>query len=249
MDRLTTLRKQLYGNGPAGAFEKQPRERAQSMPMLRRTSVPEKSYVLDFPSRSTSVKTSKPLLTTKKAQSNLKSAFKAIKEEVFNDDEDYDSDEEDRRNGVPTTISEASTQKPQRKLVEEAQANIDRLKALRKELKKDYAQIGITYQRYRNRFALRRGMDWNAARWEKFLLVEGIYFDLQKRILMVEDEIQNLIAQSLCLRDHAQPSRRGRWYQEGQTLVWSLTGSQEEKRRYGDCKPPECNGVNLDGIY
>ncbi|KAI0473521.1 hypothetical protein GGR56DRAFT_695852 [Xylariaceae sp. FL0804] len=76
----------------------------------------------------------------------------------------------------------------------------------------------------------------SARRWASFLHAEEAHAGFQAELLALDRRVQDLVAENISFRDHAQPSRRGRWSREGDTVVWSLTSGADEfrRRRGGD---------------
>ncbi|KAI2463129.1 hypothetical protein F4781DRAFT_417575 [Annulohypoxylon bovei var. microspora] len=188
--------------------------RSYSVPSLKiLNQVHEEEHVLgESPQRSISrnskIKHPKPLHhTIPQYLATVRNSRLALRSE----DEDYDSDEEDRRNGVPIIVTEnrgckfssAMVTSVSRK-IEEKQEEKCRLQKLLVEPKSKYLEARAWY--FEN-----RGMDWNVRMWSHFIELEDEFFKITDQIYNLECEITNLETRLSSFVDCKRLSPTGHW--------------------------------------
>ncbi|KAI1100816.1 hypothetical protein F4804DRAFT_335855 [Jackrogersella minutella] len=137
------------------------------------------------------------------------------------EDEDYDSDEEDRRNGVPIIV----LKNPGCKITPAMTTNVRReIQAKREEKYQLQKKIAIPKQRYfeaRGYYFENRGRDWTARMWSYFTGIEDYYFKMADKIYDLECEIGQLETKLASFLDHDRLPSVGRWVvNPNGTRIW-----------------------------
>ncbi|KAI1320877.1 hypothetical protein F5Y16DRAFT_405472 [Xylariaceae sp. FL0255] len=204
MDRATALRKQIFENSKPGVFERQPQKRVNSLPLVRRDSWVQKDAI---PARCVSLcskvaRNPTRLRSRSRSRTRLQSRQQFLpndkvdpSQKVEEKDQCYDSDEEDRRNGVPTTYTHHNPSLPTQRPIHEIEAEYALWNTRRAELQHLLDRNEEIYWRYRALFAEAVGRDWNPARWRKFLKLEDNVYMLKAQVSECELEMQCLCAQ------------------------------------------------------
>ncbi|KAI1314128.1 hypothetical protein F5Y03DRAFT_4075 [Xylaria venustula] len=166
---------------------------------------------------------------SKKDYDRLRLAEK-LKPEPINEEPEpqavsYDSDEEDRRNGVPTTYHDSQLipfEASMKSLIE------DQFKLLQRQaddLSATFEEWKVRYGEFRRRYSENFGLDWSVSAWNTFLEFEDAYFAFQSQLFAVEDQMANMHAQLYLFFDHtASSSSNSTSHCEGDVTILEWKG-------------------------
>ncbi|KAJ8126675.1 hypothetical protein O1611_g6963 [Lasiodiplodia mahajangana] len=141
------------------------------------------------------------------------------------DVEGYESDEEDRRNGVPITYSPCCYIISQASMKRELEAEFRRLKHHGEELSKSLAQRKEEYRQLCESFS--QSSNLSSSQWEGFSAFSDAYFNIREELFTVQEEMGHIHAQLRLFLDHSPP--HDSWLEEEDILVWApeeATGQQ-----------------------
>ncbi|CAJ2499729.1 Uu.00g025820.m01.CDS01 [Anthostomella pinea] len=234
-------------------------QRSSTLPVARREGwAREKPYVLgEKPSRSISLTTKvKGRITNLAVECHPRyrgsGGSNGAEAEAEAEADGYDSDEEDRRNGVPVTVVEANHIQEDRQAA--LKSKIETLQCRRKELQARFEAHSGRYLAYRRLFLSKRGpVGWSAERWAMFLVLEDDYFARRDRLWQLEERVQKIFTQCMSFQNHAElTSMRngGHWHRQGAMMVWSMSDPAVEKEIAGGGggMPLVYNGIDYNAI-
>ncbi|KAI1089412.1 hypothetical protein F5B19DRAFT_467428 [Rostrohypoxylon terebratum] len=107
-------------------------------------------------------------------------------------EEGYDSDEEDRKNGVPIIVTGNKGYKVSSTTIRNARLQLEEKFEQKSQLQRLLAIPESRYLEARLRFFKNHGMDWDAEMWSYFITLEDEYFQINDQIFEAECEIDNL---------------------------------------------------------
>ncbi|KAI1209324.1 uncharacterized protein F4807DRAFT_467877 [Annulohypoxylon truncatum] len=147
------------------------------------------------------------------------------------EDEDYDSDEEDRKNGVPIIVTENRGCKFNPTMTTNVSREIREKLEKKRKLQELQAIAEPRYLQARARYFERRGLDWDIQVWSNFFRLEDNYFKITDKIYNIECEITNLEAKlSSFTTNHIFNRKTGHWNIEGNgTRTWFLDGGDNKQ--------------------
>ncbi|KAI0829547.1 hypothetical protein F5Y06DRAFT_302066 [Hypoxylon sp. FL0890] len=185
--QISLLQREIYGDQQERAFRLPCR--SQSLPPLRSQSWASEDASFRPPQRSQSLKAK-----VKRLPLIIPQYVTALGEVQLGIglDEDYDSDEEDRRNGVPITVSENRGRELTLEMMEDVFQRIEEKLEKKRELHK---QLTIPKQGYlttREWLFESRGVGWDAWIWLHFNILEDEYYERIDEIHKLECEIGHL---------------------------------------------------------
>ncbi|KAI0436286.1 hypothetical protein F4803DRAFT_240487 [Xylaria telfairii] len=234
------------------AFECRPQKRCDSLPVPTRKSwVPlDKSHLLgETPARSISQGCG---VHSHHRGKDLPSEFwpepiaRGFSAPITPPREDYGSDEEDKRNGVPTRYSENKCRPFRASMKRRIEAEFQRLKQRFERLSTTLREWEGWYKKARRLFFKTLGLDWAESDWAKFRSLENSFFDLQGELFAVEDKMERRNAQMYLFMKHVGPLNAGVWLRERDTTIWALEGAAEQRARCGEYPVLEWSGVDYN---
>ncbi|KAI1413096.1 hypothetical protein F5Y13DRAFT_198847 [Hypoxylon sp. FL1857] len=184
--QISLLQREVYGDPQEPTF-KAPRRAFSLPPLKKQSATPGEEDVPEKPHRSISLKSA-----VKRLPLIIPERVRDVQLGEGISDEDYDSDEEDRRNGVPITVGE------------------NRGGALTSEMKADVLQKIVEKQQKlcqlqcqliipRHRYLLAReclfeslGLNWHTHIWSYFNALEDEYYEKRAEVDKLECEISHL---------------------------------------------------------
>ncbi|KAI1451846.1 hypothetical protein F4805DRAFT_70736 [Annulohypoxylon moriforme] len=137
------------------------------------------------------------------------------------EDEDYDSDEEDRINGVPIIVTGNQGCKFSPTMITNVEREIKEKLERKRQLQKLLAMPEARYLEARTRYFQNRGMDWDTQMWSYLLTTEDEYFEITSQIYGLEYEITNLEAKLSSFIDHKRLLPTSQWNIESGTRTCS----------------------------
>ncbi|KAI1271620.1 hypothetical protein F5Y07DRAFT_404207 [Xylaria sp. FL0933] len=261
MDSIAEIRERLLGAFAPDDYENQLEKRCHSAPPITRERwvAKQKEYVpFEKPTRSVSVISrvrsdeKKPLLAREFRPIPFDTdSLTPITEEfgssiMSQEDGGYDSDAEDRRNGVPTTYSQNQLRVFRQERKVEVEKEFKALEVYDEQLSQSLCELEAEYMQFRREFVT-FDVDWTAARWQQFLTLEDVYFALQDEAFDVQNQMQHKSAQMLLFMDG--PCGGVRYEDEETGIdVWSLEGAAESRVREGEYITPTWNGVEYPAL-
>ncbi|KAI0158342.1 hypothetical protein GGR57DRAFT_460040 [Xylariaceae sp. FL1272] len=276
MDRAAALRRQVYGFGSVDAFTKGPQKRVNSLPVYPAESwqpsdMPSRAKSLNSkikpvskvgcasrpssprpPSRASRYEEFIPeaigLLRCSSVVPRVVdyTALDAVDDGASQTG--YDSDEEDRRNGVPITYSQGPTRSYHPSMREEAEEEYMELKVERADIQELLEMKEQTYWIFRLLYFDYNGLDWTESRWLQYLELEDTVDLIRQRLEAVEVRMQNVFAQICSYMDHGPTMANSVAYQQDDKTIWDPQGRFEDRWNFnndGDLEL-EWNGVNLN---
>ncbi|KAL7620564.1 hypothetical protein AAE478_009559 [Parahypoxylon ruwenzoriense] len=222
MAQVSTSRRESYGDSQERVFERRDRRRSQSVSSLgRRSWAPEREFG-EILQRSASL-----ISKAKRLPQVIPQCIQAIDSHRLykpGEDEDYDSDEEDRRNGVPITVSENRGCELTPSL--KAYIFLEKAKRLdeKHRLKKLLSVQGSKYFSARKSYFECHGQNWNVSTWESFLVLEDIYFEMVDKLRDLDFEIEHFNTALISFGDHYVS---GSWIREDGLLTWSPSSDSD----------------------
>ncbi|KAI0533352.1 hypothetical protein GGR58DRAFT_117270 [Xylaria digitata] len=164
--------------------------------------------------------------------------------------DDYDSDDEDRRNGVPTTYSHNRCVPFRASMKQELEAEFRRLKLYADELSATLRSWEPSYKELRRAILGPFKLTWTASQWEEFFVLEDAFFTLQDELFTLQDKMQNVNAQMYLFLDYRNlpSSPDGFWSHNEDGSVWSTSGTTENRARDGQYPILEWNGVDYNSL-
>ncbi|KAI1135934.1 hypothetical protein F5Y05DRAFT_118874 [Hypoxylon sp. FL0543] len=186
--QISLLQREVYGDHRERAFR--PPRRTQSLPPLKAQSwAPEYSSVKQ-PRRSLSLQVEvkgQPLVIPQcvAARGELQLGIEI-------EGEEYDSDEEDRRNGVPITVTENRGCELTSDMKEYVSRKIDEKLEEKRQLQEQLAISSQMYLTSREWLFESHGVDWDARTWLGFIALEDEYYEKTDEIYTLDCEIGHL---------------------------------------------------------
>ncbi|KAF2970088.1 hypothetical protein GQX73_g3431 [Xylaria multiplex] len=245
----------MYSTPRSISRESRPSERCHSAPLgAKETRIEEKLHVSDArPIRRIPPKPKRrghnrgsglAEVFTPKPSSEYPNAHLALEAD------DYDSDEEDRRNGVPITYSHNQGLPFRASMKEELEAEFWRLKLHADELSVTLRDWEPSYMELRRAILGPFKLTWTPSQWEEFLALEDAFFTLQDELFSLQDKMQNINAQMYLFLDRRNlpSSPDGFWSHNGDTSVWSTGGAIENQARNSQHLILEWNGVDYNSL-
>ncbi|KAI3322936.1 hypothetical protein HD806DRAFT_536117 [Xylariaceae sp. AK1471] len=167
---------------------------------------------------------------------------------ITTEEDGYDSDEEDRRNGVPITYAQDQGRAYHESMRNEMAAEFRRLTLHGNELAANLHRVEGSYMSLRRQFFKHFGMNWTASAWHGFLLLDETISTLQEQLFDVQENLEHRYAEMYSLLDHPRPSKTSSWMQqENGTCVWTLEGTAHCARNDGYLVL-EWNGVDYNSL-
>ncbi|KAI0544780.1 hypothetical protein F4679DRAFT_589129 [Xylaria curta] len=239
MEPSTELQENINNDPQAGDFELRPEKRHNSPPSPRRevsTSCEKPHAPGETPTRSVSLPLdSSPEPTTQ--GTNTPTPLQ----------DDYDSDEEDRRNGVPIRYSDGECHPFKESMKHEAETELQRLKKHHKELSAALDEWKGPYEEGRRLYFETRGLGWTEQQWNQFLSTEDSYFDIRDKLFAVEDKMGHNTAQMHLFKEPVDRSlNSGVWLREEDTAIGSLEAAAEQRARSSEYPVLEWRGVDYN---
>ncbi|KAI0975099.1 hypothetical protein F4678DRAFT_317439 [Xylaria arbuscula] len=118
----------------------------------------------------------------------------------------YDSDAEDRRNGVPITYHDSQLIPFEASMKSAVEDQFKLLQRQADDLSTTFEEWKVRYGEFRRRYSENSGLDWSVADWDTFLEFEDAYFAFQSELFTVEDQMANMNAQLYLFFDHTASS-------------------------------------------
>ncbi|OTA68706.1 hypothetical protein K449DRAFT_429585 [Hypoxylon sp. EC38] len=184
--QISLLRREMYGNSQRRSL-RTPR-RAQSLPPPNKQNAPRVKGESEKPQRSLSLKLRVmrlPLIIPRHIARNAQLDIETW-------DEDYDSDEEDRRNGVPIIVVEDRgcelTSKMKTDVAQKIEQRLEKICSLQKQ----FRILRFIYLTVREFLFKSRGPDWDECMWSRFNTLEDEYCEEKDEIYELECEITHL---------------------------------------------------------
>ncbi|KAI0411902.1 hypothetical protein F5X98DRAFT_33306 [Xylaria grammica] len=160
---------------------------------------------------------------------------------------DYNSDEEDGRNGVPIIYSENRCIPFRASMKYELEAQFQDFKPYADGLSAILREWEPRYKELRRAVLGPLGRDWAMSQWEEFFILENEFFNLRDELYTIEDRMQNVNAQMLLFFDHRHPPPcDGPWYHGGDSPFLSVGGETGNGARKGWYPRLEWNGVDYN---
>ncbi|KAH9892176.1 hypothetical protein F4778DRAFT_328167 [Xylariomycetidae sp. FL2044] len=250
------LRAQVLG-GATGVFAKAPPARTNSLPALQRKSwVPEpKHYLGEKPHRSISLTTKAQARcqALRVCEPRCPSICASVNLGVpVGEDEalDYDSDEEDRRNGVPIFYCRKRGRRYSDSMRQKCREDLEQVLEQRRLQKSVVAAHRTDYRRLQRRYsasAQAQAPDWSPARWTHFLVTEELYSRETRLMDKLENKAMRLEAKKLCFEASLASARSARRYSVAGNPTAVVTGTcqYESWQARADPAPLEWKGMNL----
>lgn len=233
------MRKEIYGGTRGKVFQNQSHRRSRSLPTLKSDIwISEQKYVAgEEPQRNCSIK------------SKVKQLPDAIRQVPCVGDIDYDSDEEDRRNGVPITFSERRGCPLSPSLIEKVSQNLQESLEEKRCL---VELLSVTKRRYFkvcNWFSDGPGFHWNASTRHYVFALEDRYYQLTSEKHQLDSEISHLETMLISFGSHKGISKSGvmRDYNAGNGWVWRSSNAYD-KLQAGKILPLEYEGKDYNMI-
>jgi len=180
----------------------------------------------------------------------------------------YDSDEEDKRNGVPVTYSQCPGRAFRPSMKDEAIAEFRVFQSHASKLTSRILEQEKHYKKLRG--GLFYGLlnpPWTAERWEELILLDDSISTLQAELYAVQEKMEHRYAELYSFLDHARPAQQQHQQQEegevtiaacstgmlgmqkeGVTVSWALGGTDVRRAGHdGDFKL-EWNGVEYTSL-
>ncbi|KAI1748849.1 hypothetical protein F4782DRAFT_533969 [Xylaria castorea] len=253
MKPSTELREAINNDTKPGVFEFRPQKRYGSLPLPRRVICVsrEKPYVpVEIPTRSISLESRISGRHHDRSRLLLECWPEPITQgfstPITPRGEGYDSDEEDKWNGVPIRYSHGQCRPFQKSMRHKVEADFLRLKQSYEGLSATLCKWESRYMEGRRLFLKTMGLDWTEPQWTQFLFTEKSFFDLQDKLFALQDKMERKTTQMYLFMEHVGPSlNSGVWLREEATL-WSLEGAAEQKARRGEYPVLEWRGVDYN---
>ncbi|KAI0450529.1 hypothetical protein F5B21DRAFT_425233 [Xylaria acuta] len=254
MKPVTGLQAQINNNPKLDAFECRPETRCDSLPLPTRDIwIPrEKLYVPgETPTRSISLGSRITGRHHDRSQLPLdfwpEPIIQGSSVPITPQEKGYDSDEEDKRNGVLIRYSHGQCRPFQKSMKRQVEAEFQRLKRRYEELSATLRKWEGRYKEGRRFFFQTLGLDWTEPQWGKFLSLENSFFDLQDKLFALQDKMERRNAQMYLFMERVGPSLdSGVWLREKDTTLWSLEGAAEQRAREGEYPVLEWRGVDYN---
>lgn len=164
---------------------------------------------------------------------------------------EYDSDDEDKRNGVPITYAPDAGGPFRESIKQELEAEFNRLRRYGETLAATVREMEGGYQRLCELFLETdntSSVEWTVEEKEEFLVLEDVFLDLREELFAVQDTMEHVHAQLCLFLDHAQPSSgfRRSWLRDEDAIVWSANGAADQRVRNGEYLSSDRGGVGCD---
>ncbi|KAI0905732.1 hypothetical protein F4823DRAFT_117802 [Ustulina deusta] len=238
MNSFAEIREKLNGSSKPGGLESQPERRCRSAPPQTTGSwvAREKPARYDQ-GRSRLAEAIKPEPITEEPDGLIPTQL-----------DGYDSDEEDRRNGVPITYSQGQFCRYQAATKYEIEVEFKRLKLYGDELSATLGEWKLGYMELRRHFSETLSPNMTVAQWENFLVLENAYFTLKDELFDVQDKMEHLNAQMYLFLDYT-CSDDGFWFHDdNNNAVWCVEGAAEKFATNGEYPTLQSNGVDYDAL-
>lgn len=145
-------------------------------------------------------------------------------------DEEYDSDEEDRENGVPIIVTGNNGCEVSPTMIKNVRCELEEKLEKKGQLRRLLVIPEPRYLKARAQFFQKHGMDWDAQMWSYFIAIEDEYFKINDQLYRAECEIDNLETKLSSLEDrNVLPS--GHWNIETDgTRTWVIDNNNKVGR-------------------
>ncbi|KAI0466288.1 hypothetical protein F4859DRAFT_332584 [Xylaria cf. heliscus] len=267
MKPVTKLQLQINNNSKPGAFDFQAQKRCDSVPLprqdiSRREAVHtwrrdwvsrEKPYVPGGTS-TRSISLGSRISGRHHDESQVpvglwpEPIFQASSTPATPRRENYDNDEEDKRNSVPISYPQHKCRPFRASMKQEVEAEFQRLRRRGKELSATLREWEGGYKKARRLFSKTLGLGWTECQWVKFMSFEKSLFDLRDDLFAVQDKMEHRNAQMYLFIERVSSSLAGGvWLRdEDTTTLWSLEVTAEQKAMRGEYPVLEWNGVDYN---
>ncbi|KAI0102638.1 hypothetical protein GGR51DRAFT_281890 [Nemania sp. FL0031] len=167
-------------------------------------------------------------------------------EPVFQGPGSYESEEEDRRNEVPTTYSPNHYILFQAPMKGELEAEFQRLKRYGAELSDTLGPWKEKYRQLCESISQTSGLSWAAPQWDEFFAFADDYYNLREELFAIEAEMGHIHAQLRLFLDATPP--HDFWLEEEATSVWAPEEVNEQQAKSGRYPVLEWNGVDYSAM-
>ncbi|KAI5855121.1 hypothetical protein GGS23DRAFT_589910 [Durotheca rogersii] len=218
MARTASVRREIHRYSQGQIWEAQSRRRSRSVPLSRESWAPEREYG-EILQRSVSLM-SRARRRPHSIVSECTSPDGRDKRREQPAYEESESDEEDRRNGVPITISQNRGCELTPCLRAYISRERDRKLADKRQIQKQLSSQKSKYDWARQCYFETRGQNWDADTWAAFIALEDAYFETVDKLNSLEFEIDQFSTALLSFKDHGRISG---WSREDGVLVRRLS--------------------------
>lgn len=237
MYRPFSLRKEIYGGFRSKVVHNKLQKRARSLPPPRRPSlVWEQEHEVE-----------------RKSQHDcpIRDAVKQVPMDMLHEvprsrDEDYDSDEEDRRNGVPIIVLERTGCPLNPSLIEKVTHNLDEALEEKDILIKLLSITNRRYVKVCSWFSQAEGYQWNQATKHYAMKLEDRYFQLMEEKHQLDSEISHIRTMLMSFKAHEPPSQfPSLKTKPSGSMSWASSGNYE-RFQSGEILPLEYEGKDYN---
>lgn len=146
--------------------------------------------------------------------------------------DDYNSDEEDRRNGVPITYAQDEGGPFRESMKWELEAEFNRLKLYGEKLAATVHELEGGYQQLCEHLSATSTVEWTVSEEDEFLVLEDSFLNLREELCTVQDNMGHKHAQLCLFIDYTRPSSRRHHCVEGKgATFWSPDGAAGQRIR------------------
>ncbi|KAK5636860.1 hypothetical protein RRF57_012572 [Xylaria bambusicola] len=155
-----------------------------------------------------------------------------------------ESDDEDRRNGVPIRYSANQGRRFKRSWKYEIEAEFKHLEAYGHKLQATLAEWTPNQKKLWGLYTETLGLNWTVAQWNEYFYCENAYYNLLDEIYAVEKRMENLTAQMyLCINERL-PLGKDLWCHDGETSIRNVDSKVKTQGRNDNSLKLEWNGVD-----